>query len=492
MRLITRLTVVFATTGLLLFGASGLWQLHAESVSLRAAVERELRFTVTPLRIGAENALRDGQLFDIEETTLRLDGLDAQVDVYILNNDGHPVVEPLSPIDPAVRTVLTRLAQAAPQANAPLVVWLSEGAPARVVMVTALRTDEGRPLGAIGVSRPVEDVHLDLRRTAGSTAATVVVFVLLSTLLGALLGQRHLGRPLHDLIIAMRGVRSGGLGARLPETGDEELAQLAAEFNLMIAELGEARARVAAEADARRESALALQAANRLVTLGQLSAALAHEIGSPLQVLIGRARSLAERSDDPARTSRSAEVLVRECERITRIVSQLLNLTRRPAPRRLTVDLTARVAQVCDLMKIEARRRGVTLEALGAGPTCVLGDPDALEQVIFNLVNNALAACEAGGRVTAHARVVSDGVELCVTDDGVGMTPEVLSHAAEPLFTTRAEQGGTGLGLAIVTSIVQEHSGRVHFQTEPGRGCVVTITFPPHAPALGQTTEAAV
>lgn len=477
MRLATRLTATLAISSLLVFGAFGVLLVREERADLRDAVQRELTFLGTSLRVGVENALRDRQLSDIEEATLRVEGVDTQVDVYVFDPNGAPVVAPTGLPDGEVRAALRQIVGHAAEDHEIRVQWLPEHAPTRVLLATPLLTDDGELQGELAIVRPLGDMNEDLLATLGSVATTVGAFVLLATALGVFVGRVWLGRPLRRLADAMEAVRAGDL-ERPPDTsGDDEIAALAKGFDHMLQDLRAARRRAEAEAEARREAQYSLQVADRLISVGQLSAAVAHEIGSPLQVLHGRARALLDRPEDPATTRRTAEVLVRETERITRIVRQLLTLTRRRPARPERVDLAEAARAVLGLLEVEARRRRVQVSVVGAaGP--VIADPDAVQQVVLNLLSNALLASGPEGRITVAISEVEGRARLVVEDDGEGMSPEVLERAFEALFTTRGDRGGAGLGLAVVRGIVLELGGQVSAVSAPGQGSRFTVDLP--------------
>ena len=120
----------------------------------------------------------------------------------------------------------------------------------------------------------------------------------------------------------------------------------------------------------------------------------------------------------------------------------------------------------------------------------IFADSDGIQQIVLNLITNALSATDAGGqivvtvapvplaRLSAQSRAAAEAVQLTVRDDGCGMSPEVLEHVFEPFFTTRHEQGGVGLGLAVARSIVIAHNGTIKAESSPGQGSAVTIIFP--------------
>jgi signal transduction histidine kinase len=275
------------------------------------------------------------------------------------------------------------------------------------------------------------------------------------------------------------------------------MGAVAAEFNTMVAELRETRQRLDQEAESHHRLQHALQAADKLITIGQLSAGLAHEIGSPLQVLRGRARTLLTRAQDAAEVQRNAEILIAQTDRITRIVEQLLHFTRRRSAALSRNDVSPAVRNVVELMQHEAQRRGVslTLQTPEHLPPLWV-DTDEIQQIVLNLIANALAATPRGGEVIVHVEKSSlvprngsheiPALRLTVTDTGRGITPEVHAHLFEPFFTTRAAEGGTGLGLAVVKALVIDHGGTITVESTPGMGSEFVVVLPVHSATLQQ------
>jgi signal transduction histidine kinase len=182
---------------------------------------------------------------------------------------------------------------------------------------------------------------------------------------------------------------------------------------------------------------------------------------------------------------RQAELLVAQCERITRVVEQLLSFGRRKAVAIGPCDLGVPVRTVIDLLSGEARRRGVTLGLeVDEGSHEIAGDSDQLQQVALNLVRNALTATPSGGRIIVRVDHVGDSVRLSVRDSGAGIDADTRSRLFEPFFTTHASDGGTGLGLAVVRTIANEHRAKVDVYSEPGCGAEFVVSFPQRGEVL--------
>jgi signal transduction histidine kinase len=228
-----------------------------------------------------------------------------------------------------------------------------------------------------------------------------------------------------------------------------------------------------------------LARADKLIAVGQVAATLAHEIGSPLQVLVGRARALATREYAPDRVQRHATIIADQAERIAGIVEDLLSYARQRPGRSESTDLSAAASSVIDLLQGEAQRRGVVVRCeVEQRLPRVICDPARWQQVVFNLMKNALEASTAGQSVEVSFTRGTDPVagrshvKLVVADEGAGIAPEHLPHVFEPFFTTRSEVGGTGLGLVVAGAIVYDDGGTIEIDSAPGHGTRISVRYP--------------
>jgi signal transduction histidine kinase len=487
-----RFTIALTLLGLLLFGGYAVFAYGWEVDDLHSATEREVLTLGRSLATSLGNALRDRQRADIDETLRALEPLEPKIFVHVHDVDGREIARSKGdPVDHAIEAMARRAALTAHESV--------ELADRRFVYAAPLTADSGGVIGAIVVARVIDDLKADLARTRWRLIAVVVAFVAVTLVAGILLGAAYITRPLASVLDGISHVRAGDFKSRVPLARHDEIGALIDEFNAMLAALVEARQRIEHETEARLRLERGLQGIDKMVTIGQLSAGLAHEIGSPLQVLSARGAALLTRSADPE-TRRQAEILVEQTARITRIVDQLLSFGRRRpaviAPR----DLARPVRTVLELLDGEARRRGVALElSVDAGDHTIDADEDQLQQIVLNLVRNALAATPAGGRITVRIEAeigaqigtqigtqigaqieVPPGlrrVRLIVRDTGPGIPPELQDRLFEPFFTTRASEGGTGLGLAVVRAIVTEHGGTITASSD--RGAEFIVSFPP-------------
>src|SRR6185369_11211248 len=217
-----------------------------------------------------------------------------------------------------------------------------------------------------------------------------------------------------------------------------------------------------------------LRRAERLSALGELSAVLAHEIRNPLGSIKGTAEILRDSLPASDRNHEFLEILIKEADRLNRVVEDFLGLARPVVSGKEEVDLLAELEEVVVLTAAEARQRGVAVELARSELPTVLGDREKLRQVFLNLIQNALQATGRGGRLQISAtRQTADeqgsaGVLLIFADSGVGIAAPQLAKVFDPFYTTKA--GGTGLGLAIVQKIIESHGGRIQVESTPGKG----------------------
>ena len=244
--------------------------------------------------------------------------------------------------------------------------------------------------------------------------------------------------------------------------------------------------RIVIAEDLTKQRALESQAAHRdrLASIGELAAGVAHEVGNPLTgilMVVGNLRREVEDEDFRQRL----QTVIREGERIQSIVRSLVDFSRSSADpqepglserKRLSVDRVVREA--VELLKLGRRDRGVQCRIAPSTESQIFGDPTRLVQVVLNLLTNACDASPRDGLVEIGWRPVGENVEIYVRDEGTGMSADVQARIAEPFFTTKEPGQGTGLGLAVVQSIVRAHGGTLHVQSDVGTGTSVEVTLP--------------
>jgi two-component system NtrC family sensor kinase len=315
---------------------------------------------------------------------------------------------------------------------------------------------------------------------AHSVAALVVAIVLMGVIATVIpvMVHRYVSQPLADLSAKVTKFSSND-----PDrAAGSEVELLSEEFRRLDQQLNQARTDL--EERHRRELELEreLQRADRLATIGALAAGLAHEIGTPMGVIRVRAEALQDDEAMSADASVKLGIIVRQIDRVARIVRMLLDYARKSESHKAICDLRTIAERALTLLEPEGARRGVrTIARLGENPLMVNCDADQLEQVFVNMIMNAFDAMNRGGgtlRVTADTEHNRDGsrVTLAFEDTGVGVAPENEGRLFAPFFTTKEPGKGTGMGLAVSQSIVREHGGEITFSSGPsGSRFVVAI-----------------
>jgi two-component system, NtrC family, sensor kinase len=304
--------------------------------------------------------------------------------------------------------------------------------------------------------------------------------------LALVLGFVFIGRPVSRLAAKARRVGAGDLSGPLQLAQRDELGELAKELNLMCDRLAEERSK--------REAATAqLRHADRLTTVGKLASGMAHELGTPLNVVSGRARLIHDREVEGAEVVDSARIISEQAERMTALIRQLLDFARPRALQKASVNVPALATHVAELVATIARKANVTVVPPEPDDTLrVEADDGQLHQVLTNLVVNAIQAMPEGegGTVEISARLIDrvpppyvggthqTWMALEVRDTGAGMDETTRERIFEPFFTTKPVGEGTGLGLSVTWGIVREHGGWVDVASTPGKGATFTVYLP--------------
>jgi signal transduction histidine kinase len=488
MRIAYKLNIALSTTGFILFGAYAFYLEVNEEHGLRKVAEREVPMLGRAILANVENAVRENEIEDVRETIEGMERAAAPVEIIVYGKDGQVLAE--SPLNRANTLFEKRLSAKAARANDSVLEFDFTSSPWRSAVAFPLHEENDvTQLGTLVVARSLSDIQADLRDTKVAITVDVLLFVIVSSFLGWAMGRTYIGDPLNNLVNAMRQVRVGDLHSFVVAKRQDEIGEVASEFNIMVSELSKARETLEKEHTDRLHLELALRQADKLVTIGQLAATLAHEIGSPLQVITGRARALLERDYDRERIQRHAEVIAVQGERIAAIVEQLLGYARRRPPETVQTDLGKLVQSVVELFALEARQAqvavGVSVEPDLPSVVC---DQSSIQQLTFNLLHNALASTSTGGRIEvligSGSYALAEGgaslpsVFMEVSDNGCGIPEKNLPRIFDPFFTTRADAKGTGLGLAVVKNVVDEHRGKIKVTSAVGKGSKFRVDLP--------------
>ncbi len=349
----------------------------------------------------------------------------------------------------------------------------------------------GEHVGAVELSEPLDSERAFTRRTILDSVRTTAALGLLTALLSYLLGSWLVGRPVRALVEKARRMGRKDFGGPLTFGSRDELAELATEMNATANALVEADVRVAEETAARIAALEQLRHSERLNTVGKLASGVAHELGTPLNVVVARADMIARGEASAEQARDYARIIVESAQKMTRIIRELLGFARRRGPHKELRDVVALAAHTLDLLRPLAEKRGVVLHLDDSGGANVTEiDAGQIEQAITNLVVNAVQATPGGGRIDVevtreHAAPPSgsggspgEWIAVRVRDQGGGIAPEHLPHIFEPFYTTKDVGSGTGLGLSVAYGIATDHGGWIDVDSRYGRGTTFALMLP--------------
>ncbi|HVU51922.1 MAG TPA: ATP-binding protein [Polyangia bacterium] len=511
MRLGTRVTVVTTVLVAAVLAATGVAALQVRRADLEADLSREARSIAAALRAGLEpleaegatetlewraySARENDELFQLE--ILRV-GDEKRTDdpAWLLLMQGAEIEDaPVGRIfDSAKAKGARSFAMAVPLYDA-AGLELPRRHPAR------------KAVAIMGMRRDASFIGAELSATARRIFPLYVGVVLLVAGVVSFALRRTAVLPLRRLLEGIDAVGEGDLSRVILVQRDDEIGTLAGRFNAMTGSLRDAREDGRRGAEARLALEARLRQSEKLATIGQMAAEIAHEVGTPLNVIGGRARAISKiikRQSSPdegsgelvknpsAEIVKNAGIIGGEVERITKIIRQVLDFSRQRGPTVTRVRVPSIVGEAVEFVAEATRRQGIAVEIAPAAAELpdIPGDPDQIQQVCLNLLMNAIHAMPAGGTLRlAVERVVrrKGGLDLAapaeyvvieISDSGAGIPEAHRDRIFEPFFTTRDEGQGTGLGLAVSNGIVKDHDGWIEVESGEGRGAVFRVYLP--------------
>ncbi len=354
-------------------------------------------------------------------------------------------------------------------------------------LLTPLRLQEGRQAGVLEVVYQASLIDRKVRQRLWEVLGTRALIIAVLAFAFWYLTFRIISRPVQSLIDGVVDIRRGNLDMRIDLGRKDEFGRLAAEFNRMALNLKRVQERLREEAESRLELERQVRQAEKLAAIGKLASGIAHEVGTPLNVILGRAEYLLADLPPEDPRARSLTIILRQIDRISGIIQQLLRVVRTEKPELKPVEVTQVIREVSTFLDHEFRQRQVTLVTeLAPDVPPIAADPDQLQQVFLNLMMNALEATEPGGEVRVSALRVDSvsgtngdpGVEVQVADTGCGIPEEEQARIFEPFYSTKPPGTGTGLGLSITQGIVRDHRGTIRVESAVGKGTTFFLRFP--------------
>lgn len=352
--------------------------------------------------------------------------------------------------------------------------------------------------GAIEVSGSLESAEQEAWRIIKTGMYAIAAMSLFCIAIVSWAGIRMIGRPLSSLIEYTRQIGDGVHDRPLHLPTHNEFGELAVALNSMSQKISDQQLRIEKEAVARMATLEQLRHADRLKTVGRLAAGIAHEMGTPLNVISGRAGLIRSGKLDAHELEDSAAAIQSESNRIAGIVRQLMDFARHNPPQRAAVDLRILIERTIGLLKTLAEKNGVAIELQfeTGSPFTAFVDESQIQQALTNMIVNAIQAMPDGGTLTIRLKntelsavegEIAGFVQIDIQDDGIGMDAATQSQVFEPFFTTKKIGQGTGLGLSIAHGIIAEHDGRIEIESMPGEGTTFRLLLPKTSRRIKET-----
>jgi len=334
---------------------------------------------------------------------------------------------------------------------------------------------QGDIIGVLSVGI-LEDKYTDMRKRAiamflGITLVGMMVALVVSNFLA-----RGILQPIRDLVSASSRWAKGDFDYQVKVTRKDEIAKLEETFNFMVSSLKERDDKLREYTDQQ------IMKSEKLATIGQLAAGVAHEINNPLGTIsIYAQMALDELGKDNNSCRESLAVVMKQTNRAGRIVKDLLEFARQSEPEMRVLNINDVMKKAISIISHPAELQNIRIHAdLSPELPDIQGDNDKLEQVFVNIMINAIQAMPEGGPLTVFTRM-TDGsgfVEIEVSDTGCGIPQDHLSKLFDPFFSTKSTGEGTGLGLSVTLGIVEKHNGTIDVKSTVGEGSTFVIRLP--------------
>lgn len=454
-------------------------------------MQSDLELIARTLRLPLSQAVSQDQPGIVQETIDSIIGLDQVYAVYVYDERGYQVASigrPLAAVPTAEAAILA--GRGARQQG-----FADVGQEQLVSVFQPLTDEHGRVSGLLQVTRHTGAVQDYLHRARELALIGILLVGLLLTGLIVLGHYLGVGRHVVRIEDGMRRIRDGELGHRLEERGAAEFRLLARGVNGMLDGIAASQREIEQQRATEQALRERLHRAEKMATIGRLAAGVAHELGSPLATLYGRAQQLL-RTAAEGTPARAALLDISENSlRMEQTIRHLMDFGRANPLNRTRVDIPPLVRRLAD----DARARagpGIEIEVeveVGAadpggadaapadegGPLVAEADALRLEQAVRNLLDNAIHA--AGAQVRVRVSGDAGTVSIAVGDDGPGVPPEARTLVFDPFFTTKPVGQGTGLGLSVASAVADEHEGALELGTDPLGGARFTLVLPREA-----------
>ncbi len=325
------------------------------------------------------------------------------------------------------------------------------------------------------------DTELTHAETSFYTGSTHFLFLSISTTVILIIGlylifNFNINKPINKFLVAVDNVERGDLNYRMEAEKLNEFGTLERHFNKMVSELKSSREKIE---EFHFEQ---LRHADRLATLGEMTAQVAHEINNHIGIVMSRADYLQLESSTHQQLDKYAgdiDVILKQIEKISMITKNILRHSKKPSKEFTNISLKLAVEDALIVFDPILHKRDIKItKILDVAGDTIFGDKNQVEQVIVNLINNSIDAIEKVGEIKIELFNEENFVNLSIKDNGCGISDEQMDQVFSPFYSTKPAEKGTGLGLYIIRNILKNHKAEISLQSEVGKGTEFILKFP--------------
>lgn len=457
---------------ILVVAIAGSWALRLLEQQGNERMQEDIELIADAIRLPLSHALERDRIGSINQALNSAFSTDVVYGAYVYDENGQEIARSGRR---AARVETDQAAMLA--ASGDLLGEFSQAGEEEIFSYFVPLTDAGgRINGLLQLTRRGSDFS-DYIAMVRQTALIALAGLCLLLSLIVLVGHHHaLGGPLKRMLDGMKKIRGSDSQRRLHDEGPAEIQNLAAGINKMLDRIDASQEELVEQRQHEMALRLRLEQSEKLATIGRLAAGVAHELGSPLSTLDGKAQQALrdlepEATDAESRTRRNLQQIRTEAARMEKIIQQLLDYGRDNPLQRVQLDCERQVQQALDKLTPERQAKSVVVSL--DGPALRISvDPLRFDQALSNLVANAIQACHKHIRITWQAGTVNNRqvIEIRVEDDGNGIDVNDEAKLFDPFFTTKAVGQGTGLGLAVAHAAIKDHGGSIRLDTTNRQG----------------------
>lgn len=457
---------------IIVLAVTGYYSLERLEQQVEKRMQEDIELIARAIRGPLEHSLEHGREGGLAQTLASAFRIGRVYGVYVYDAGGRKIASS-GPREPEVHSV--ELAELA--AKGDRVGGYQDARGAQIYSYFVPLSDSvGRNTGLLQLTREGRDFQNYIERVRKQ--ALVLLSLLALLLVGIVIYAHHrvIGRNLAALVGCMARIEKGDRSHRAVACGPREMRHLAVGMNAMLDSI----ARSENELEQRRRNQIELEQrllqSQKMAAIGQLAAGVAHELGTPLSVVSGKAQRMLRKPDLPAPIAEVFGQIRDAVQRMEHIVRQLLDFGRSNPLRLRTAALDALAESAAAQVREEATAKEVTLRLEGPQPAPRTEiDTVRMEQVLMNLLRNAIQATDPGGRVDLRWFADDQTLGFEVADDGPGVPEELHNRLFEPFFTTKPVGEGTGLGLAVAQAAARDHGGRLSIGRSESGGALFTL-----------------